>query len=112
MSFDKILQEMLACEGVEAVVFLDSEGETILSYGIQEKEKLKALGAYQGILLSAAGRLGLQDDRTIITMYQERSILTHHVKDGYFISVIFREVSFGKLQFRLQDTYRLLEQEL
>ena len=112
MPLDRILQEMLSSHGVEAVVFLDSEGETILSYGMQDREKLKALGAYQGILLAAAGRLGLPQDRTVVTLYEHRSILTHHLKDGYFISVIFRDVSFANLQFRFQEMYQLLEKEL
>ena len=112
MPFEKILQRMLASDGVEAVVFLDSEGETILAYGIQDRERLTALGAYQGILRSTIERVGLSRDPTIVTMYDERAVLTHHLKDGYFICVIFHEVSFANLQFHFQEVYKLLENEL
>ena len=112
MPFDKILQGILSNEGVEAVVFLDSEGEAILFYGMQGQERLKAVGAYQGILLSTAERLGLIRDRTVVTLYEQRSILTHHLKDGYFICVIFRDVSFANLQFRFQKMYQQIENEL
>ena len=113
MVFEEILEAIWSNQGVEGVVFLDSEGEAISSFGFQDQETLRLLGAYQGIVLAAAGRLGLSADRTVITLGGQRSILTQHLKDGYFISVIFSsDVNFAYARFRFQDAYALLKQEL
>ena len=109
MPFQRILQEILTLEGVEAVVFLDAEGETVLSFGIHDQEKLKLLGAYQSILLKS--KLG--KCRTIFSIFDHRTVLTHHMKDGYFLSVLFGpEVLAPYAHFRLQHYYDQIEKEL
>ena len=113
MAFEQILKGILSRHGVQGVVFLDSEGEAICSFGLPDQETLRSLGAYQGIVLSAAERLGMPTERTVITLGAERSILTQHLKDGYFISVIFsKDVNFFYVQFQFQEAYALLRKEL
>src|SRR5262245_49700019 len=94
---------MLTIPGVEGVVFLDSEGETILCYGEHDPERMKVLGAYQSILVSQVKNLGWPDQKIIITICEQRNILTRYLKDGYFISVIFGESlnpAYAEFQFR------------
>jgi hypothetical protein len=112
MPFETILTKMLSQPGVEAVVFLDAEGETILSCGAAEEEKLKLAGAYQGILLATMKRAGMDGYQTVVTLYENRSVLTHRLKDGYFICVIFRETHFAILRLQFQKLCRSLELEL
>jgi predicted regulator of Ras-like GTPase activity (Roadblock/LC7/MglB family) len=113
MAFDKILAGIMASPGVEGVVLLDSEGETIFSLGYLEQERLRLVGAYQGIVLAAAVRFDLSKERTVITLGEKRSILTYHLKDGYFICIIFsKEINVAYAQFRFQEAYTLLKQEL
>ena len=103
---------MLSFDGVEAVVFLDSEGEAIQCHGALDEDKLQLVGAYQGILLSAVGRVGMDRDRTVITVGDRRSILTRRLKDGYFISVIFQDSHFALVQYQFRELYHQLEREL
>src|SRR3972149_9116644 len=101
MPFQEILREIISSEGVEGAVFLDSEGEAILSCGSQETEQLQLLGAYQAIILSLIGRLVSTSSKTIFTLCENRVILTHHLKDGYFICIVFSpELNFAWVQFR------------
>lgn len=109
MPFQRILQEILTLDGAEAAVFLDSEGESILFCGDQDPEKLKLVGAYQSILL----KLEFCKCRTVISVYGDRTVLTHHLKDGYFLSVVLASgVPYSYIQFRLQGYYERLEREL
>ncbi|PWT94320.1 MAG: hypothetical protein C5B54_00205 [Acidobacteria bacterium] len=112
MPFQKIIDQLRAMKGVEGVVFLDAEGETILSSG-EHPETLKVLGAYQSIVLAQIRSLGWPDNQTIITICEQRSILTHHLKDGYFLCVVFsRELSPGLAKFRFQEPFELIKKEL
>jgi hypothetical protein len=111
--FEQILTDILRQEGVEAVIFLDSEGETILSYGRIDSDRLKLMGAYQGIVLSIVPRLEIGKNGTVITRCWNRSILTHLLKDGYFVSVIFsKDVNIAHAQFMIRDYFVSLEKEL
>ena len=112
MAFEPILQEILSHCGIEAVMFVDSEGETIHCCGRYAKDQLQVIGACQGIVLSAVGRAGLESEGTVVTLYDRLKILTRRLKDGYFISVIFSNAHFGAVQFSLEDFCRRLEREL
>ena len=113
MPFHELLNGILLRKGVHAAVFMDSQGEVILSRGELDSEKLHLVGAYQAILLTSAERLGFTPNRTIVTICNGRSILTHHLKDGYFISVVFSpEENYQQMHFQLEDAYRRLMEEL
>jgi hypothetical protein len=109
MPFEKILQEILKLEGAKAVVFLDAQGESIFFCGDQDPERLKLVGAYQSILL----KLEMCKSRTVVSIYDSRTVLTHHLKDGYFLSVVLASgVPYSLIQFRLQGYYERIEREL
>ena len=110
---EALLQQIAGRPGVEGVVLFDSEGEPIFAYGQAEAERLQLLGAYQGILMSTVARMLETIDRTVITVCDTGSILTHHLKDGYFISVILSpEIHFAEAQFHFDDLYPSLIKEL
>lgn len=113
MPFQKFLDRIRNLRGVEAVAFLDSEGELILHSGGLDHEKLKIVGAYQGIFLSATSRLGFHNPRAVSTVYQKRTVLTRVLKEGYFICVIFSpDLNFAYAQFFFEDLCKGLESEL
>ena len=113
MAFEKILNGVLEHSGVEAVIFLDSEGEAIFCFGDVEPDRLKAMGAYQGIVLSSAARLDSGHSETVITLCESGSILTRKLKDGYFVCVILKaDANVGYANFALRDYFKQLENEL
>jgi hypothetical protein len=113
MAFEKILTGLLQQKGVEGVIFLDSEGEAIFCFGKMKHEDLKAMGAYQGIVLSSSLRLDAGKNGAIITRGCERSIITQQLKDGYFVSVVISaDVNVAQAHFTFQDYFMQLENEL
>jgi hypothetical protein len=110
---ESVLQKIVDRPGVQGVVLSDSQGEPIYSFGGEQADQLQLLGAYQGVLMSAVERLLESEDRTVITICDTGSILTHHLKDGYFISVILApEMHFAEAQFHLSQVYPALIREL
>ncbi|HSP07202.1 MAG TPA: hypothetical protein VLR94_08495 [Acidobacteriota bacterium] len=113
MSFQQLLDQMSSVRGVEAVAFLDSQGELILHSGAGDPERLRVVGAYQGLSIGSISKLGFENARTLCTLYSERSILTQTLKDGYFICVIFSpDLNFAFAQFVIEEACRRLEDEL
>jgi hypothetical protein len=113
MAFETILNGLLQHSGVEAVIFLDSEGEAIFCFGSVEADHLKAMGAYQGIVLSSAVRVDAGSKETVITLCESRSILTRKLKDGYFVCVILKaDANVGYANFAFRDYFDQLELEL
>lgn len=95
------------------MAFLDSQGELILHSGGSDYEKLKIVGAYQGIFLSSAARIGFKHPRVVCTLYEARAVLTCVLKEGYFICVIFSpDLNFAYAQFFFEDICKGLESEL
>jgi hypothetical protein len=110
---EALLQQIAAWPGVDGVVLSDSEGEPIYAYGQVGEDRLQLLGAYQGILMSTIARMLETIDRTLVTVCDTGSILTHHLKDGYFISVILSpKIHFAEAEFHLEDLYPSLVKEL
>lgn len=104
---------MRSLRGVESVAFLDSQGELILHSGAGDPERLRIIGAYQGIFIACALRTGLDHLRTVYTRFERRAVLTRALKDGYFISVIFSpELNYAYAQFHFEEFYNRLESEL
>lgn len=113
MSFQKILEEMTSLPGIESVIVLDSDGETIWSAGNHEAQILRLAGAHQSVLMAAMQRLAVGNHRMIISEHENRSILTRHLKDGYLITVIFSsDLNFARTDFSLGRFYQQLEAEL
>ena len=113
MSFEDILNRILLQDYVESVIFLDSEGEEIFSFGKTNHEHLKLMGAYQGIILSTIGRLENGSHRTIITRCDNRSIVTQQLKLGYFVCVLLSsEANPAQAQFQFQTYFEALSDQL
>jgi hypothetical protein len=113
MAFEKILKGLLLHPGVEGVIFLDSEGESIFCFGMTGLERLKAMGAYQGIVLSSALRCNTGNSGTVITCCESRSIMTRQLKDGYFVCVLLsRGANLAHANFVFQDYFIELEKQL
>lgn len=113
MAFELILRSIFLHKEVEGVIFLDSEGEEIFSYGEIDHDHLKLMGAYQGIVLNSIRRLELGRNGTVITRCGKRSILTHQLKDGYFVSVVLsRDANIAHARFQFGDYFLSLEKEL
>jgi hypothetical protein len=113
MPFQGLLDRMMNVKGVEAVAFLDQEGETILTQSRGEADHLKILGAYQGIIMSTVVNIGMNTVRTMFTSYTHRSVLTHRLKDGYFIcALLSKDLPYAQAQFAFGEIYSLIENEL
>jgi hypothetical protein len=113
MSFQELLTRMMSVKGVEAVAFLDHEGEAILTCSTNNSDHLKILGAYQGIMLSTLQNLGLPSTRTVVTCYDQLSVLTHYLKDGYFIcALLSKDLNYASVQYAFEEIYGLIEEEL
>ncbi len=113
MPFQALLDRMMNVKGVEAVAFLDQEGEAILTRSNVDGDHLKILGAYQGIVMSTIVNVGLTETRTLITSYTHRSVLTHRLKDGYFIcALLSKDLPYAQAQFAFAEIYNLIENEL
>jgi len=113
MPFQGLLDRMMNVKGVEAVAFLDQEGETILTRSRGEEDHLKILGAYQGIIMSTVVNIGMKTAHTMFTSYTHRSVLTHRLKDGYFIcALLSRDLPYAQAQFAFEEIYNLIENEL
>ena len=113
MAFEIILNGLLLQKGVEGVIFLDSEGEAIFCYGSRDHGSLRAMGAYQGIVLSSAARLNTGINGTVIIRCGECSILTRQLKDGYFVCVVLSpDVNIAHAHFSFEDYFIQMEKEL
>ena len=113
MGFEENLNAILQHDHVEGVIFLDSEGEEIFSFGRLEHDHMKAMGAYQGIVLNTIQRLELGQSRSVITRCGNRCILTQNLKFGYFVCVLFSpEANLARAQFQLQDYFVAINNEL
>jgi hypothetical protein len=113
MSFDDILRRIFLHKDVESVIFLDSEGEEIFSYGEIDHDRLKLMGAYQGIVLDCVNRLELGRNGTVITRCESGAILTHQFNDGYFICVLLnQDANVAYAHFQFKDYFLSLEKEL
>jgi hypothetical protein len=111
--FETILNEILQHEQVESVIFLDSEGEEIFSYGNANSEQLKLMGAYQGIILNSIQQLAPGENKCVIIRCCQRTIMTQQLKMGYFVCVVlFPDANIAYAKFQLQDYFISLSDEL
>lgn len=113
MPFEKILEDIVSLRWVEGVVLLDREGETIFCFGTHGAENLKLLGAHQSVILGKTEKLGWTSNRTIVSVFDHRTVLTQSLKEFYFLTVIFnRDLNPAYAHHLFQDAYAALEEEL
>jgi predicted regulator of Ras-like GTPase activity (Roadblock/LC7/MglB family) len=89
MPYQALLERMLAAvPGVHAALMLDSEGELVVEAGRRE-ERLRLIGAYQGIALATAQRTARRLAGGPLTYMHARyawgQIVVRPLKDGYYM---------------------------
>jgi predicted regulator of Ras-like GTPase activity (Roadblock/LC7/MglB family) len=93
MRFAEALEGLLDAPGAKGAAFIDPQGEVIARVGA--KSATEVLGAYQSVWLGelrrAAERSGLGEISNLSFRFARRQILTSHVKEGYFVLVVFDE---------------------
>lgn len=91
MSFAEALEGLLGEAGALGAAFIDPQGETIARVG--EESATAVLGAYQSVWLGelrrVAERSGLGEISDLSFEFASRRVLTVHVKEGYFVLVVF-----------------------
>ncbi|HEX5855517.1 MAG TPA: roadblock/LC7 domain-containing protein [Thermoanaerobaculia bacterium] len=91
MSFADALEGLLGAPGALGAAFIDAQGAIVARVG--ERSATEVLGAYQSVWLGelrrAAERSGLGEISDLSCQFQNRLVLTIHVKAGYFILVVF-----------------------
>lgn len=91
MSFADALEGLLGASGALGAAFLDPQGAIIARVG--DDSATEVLGAYQSVWLGelrrAAEGSGLGEISNLSFRFANRRILTIHVKEGYFVLVVF-----------------------
>ena len=91
MSFTDALEGLLDAPGALGAAFIDTQGEIIARVG--DEAATEVLGAYQSVwmgeLRRAAERSVLGEITDLTFRFENRRILTTHVKAGYFVLVVF-----------------------
>jgi predicted regulator of Ras-like GTPase activity (Roadblock/LC7/MglB family) len=73
--------------GAEGALLLDSEGEVVVQVGGSFRHRL--IGAYQGISLSIARRIGARHGtgavESLTCRYSRAALVMRPLKDGYYV---------------------------
>ena len=88
MPYLAILEELVhSVRGAEGALLLDSEGEVVVQAGARD-HRHRLIGAYQGIALSVARRIGRRhgagEVASLTCRYAAASLVLRPLKDGYF----------------------------
>ena len=88
MPYQRILDELVrSVPGAEGAVLLDSEGEIVVQAGVRDYRH-KLIGAYQGIALAVARRIGrrhgLGEIAALTCRYSRAALVLRPLKDGYY----------------------------
>ena len=91
MPYKEILEDLVrSVDRVEGALLLDSTGELVVSSG-QAGTRHQLIGAYQGIVLAQAQRVGarhaLGDVRYLLWRHGRGSVIVRPLKDGYYLVV-------------------------
>jgi predicted regulator of Ras-like GTPase activity (Roadblock/LC7/MglB family) len=89
MPYRSVLERLVrAVPGVQAALMLDSEGEVVVETGPRE-DRLRLIGAYQGIALATARRTASRYAGGPITYMLSRyawgQVILRPLKDGYYM---------------------------
>lgn len=97
-----ILDELLVTtHGALAAIFLDWEGETVELVCDRDlsDHNLRILGAYQSVFLTRlrtmCANAGAGEPRRYKVQFEEMSVMSYDIKDGYFI-VLLADASFNE----------------
>ena len=88
MPYQRILDELVrSVPGAQGALLLYSEGEVVVQEGARDYRH-KLIGAYQGIALAVANRIGRKHGagavRSLTCRYAEAALVLRPLKDGYY----------------------------
>ena len=101
--------------GAEGALLLDSEGEIVVQAGGGFRHRL--IGAYQGIALAIARRIGARhgigEVRSLTCRYSRAALVLRPLKDGYyFVLAMAPEAAIADAERRSDSARRRIDQEL
>ena len=102
--------------GAEGALLLDSEGEVVVQAGAGDYRH-RLVGAYQGIALAIARRIGTRHDlgavESLTCRYSRGALILRPLKDGYyFVLAIASGDVLAEAVRRSEGTRRRIDQEL
>ncbi len=117
MPYQQVLDALVRrVPGLHAALLLDVEGEVVVEAGRRE-ERLRLIGAYQGIALATARRSASRHATGALTYMHCRYAWAHVVarplKDGYYLVLAFdADAAVGAGLHRSESARARLDQEL
>lgn len=102
--------------GAEGALLLDSEGEVVVQAGAGAYRH-RLIGAYQGLSLSVARRIGARHGtgavQSLVCRYTDAALVLRPLKDGYyFVLALAPDAAMADALRRSETTRQLIEQEL
>jgi predicted regulator of Ras-like GTPase activity (Roadblock/LC7/MglB family) len=103
--------------GAEGALLLDSEGEIVVQAG-SGSFRHRLIGAYQGIALSVARRIGARHGagavEALTCRYSEAALVLRPLKDGYYFVLALAPgaVFLAEAVRRSQSAQSLIDREL
>jgi predicted regulator of Ras-like GTPase activity (Roadblock/LC7/MglB family) len=102
--------------GAEGALLLDSEGEVVVQVGTGAFRH-RLIGAYQGISLAVARRIGARHGmgavQSLVCRYSGASLVLQPLKDGYyFVLALAPDGRLADAVRRSESARRRIDQEL
>jgi predicted regulator of Ras-like GTPase activity (Roadblock/LC7/MglB family) len=101
--------------GAEGALLLDSEGEVVVQVGGGFRHRL--IGAYQGISLSIARRIGARHGtgavESLTCRYSRAALVLRPLKDGYYVVLAMApDGALGDAERRSESARRRIDEAL
>jgi len=109
MPYQKLLDALVrSVDGAQGALLLDANGELVVESGLRH-ERLRLIGAYQGIALTRArdvkDRYEMGEIRYIACRYSDGQVLLRPLRDGYYLVVALAlGANVGQAIHRSADT--------
>jgi predicted regulator of Ras-like GTPase activity (Roadblock/LC7/MglB family) len=89
MPYQRLLDTLVrSVDGAQGALLLDANGERVVESG-ERHERLRLIGAYQGIALARArdvkDRYETGDVRHIVCRYTDGYVISRPLRDGYYL---------------------------
>jgi predicted regulator of Ras-like GTPase activity (Roadblock/LC7/MglB family) len=117
MPYQQILENLVrSVRGAESALLLDSEGEVVVQAGSRDFRH-RLIGAYQGIALQVARRIGRRhgagEIASLTCRYAGASVVLRPLKDGYYFVLALRPGSpVADAEWRSERVRARIDEEL
>jgi len=117
MPYQKLLDTLVrSVDGAQSALLLDANGELVVESG-ERHERLRLIGAYQGIALARAKdvkeRYAMGDVRHILCRYTDGHVISRPLRDGYYLVVALAlSANVGQALHRSAETEERLNAAL